>query len=393
MQGHRKAVVDHVAAVSADAAHCKAHSLAVFEREEPLLFVTAHSRCLLDTAGCDHHRDPAVDLQKLSVGGPFQQRDHIFRREFPSQMDLVAALQQQISRRRIPLVKRAVSDEDRDLFHDNALWLIKNMITDNVMKAYLPMYLFEGVYQANWNGKVTDRYQDNGETKSRERFVNGMAGGNFSFFCLAYEGNDIPPELQNFARVITFNQNFTQGFDLSVLGAENADYITMEANTDKNAMWQRYGNQEVHRQAEAGVKDAAGGSVHDLNWSVFPQLMNQGQLVLVPFWFIYYFYRDTQYYFMMDGLGTTHSLTAPIDQSEKDEVNKYNWSIWMSLAILLLGIILLAAKVSIASIAAAVGGIASLATIIFYFVRRGQILKASRSFRDQAAQRFMQQQQ
>ena len=267
------------------------------------------------------------------------------------------------------------------------------MKTDNVMKAYLPMYLFEGVYQANWNGKVTDRYQDNGETKSRERFVNGMAGGNLSFFCLAYEGNDIPPELQNFARVITFNQNFTQGFDLSVLGAENADYITMEANTDKNAMWQRYGNQEVHRQAEAGVKDAAGGSVHDLNWSVFPQLMNQGQLVLVPFWFIYYFYRDTQYYFMMDGLGTTHSLTAPIDQSEKDEVNKYNWSIWMSLAILLLGIILLAAKVSIASIVAAVGGIASLATIIFYFVRRGQILKASRSFRDQAAQRFMQQQQ
>ena len=111
MQGHRKAVVDHVAAVSADAAHCKAHSLAVFEREEPLLFVTAHSRCLLDAAGCDHHRDPTVDLQKLCVGGPFQQRDHIFRREFPSQMDLVAALQQQISRRRIPLIQRAVGDD------------------------------------------------------------------------------------------------------------------------------------------------------------------------------------------------------------------------------------------------------------------------------------------
>ena len=31
-------------------------------------------------------------------------------------------------------------------------------------------------------------------------------------------------------------------------------------------------------------------------------------------------------------------------------------------------------------------------TIIFYFVRRGQILKASRSFRDEGAQRFMQQQ-
>ena len=264
--------------------------------------------------------------------------------------------------------------------------------TGDVMKAFLPMYLFEGMYQANWSGKVTDRYQENGESKSRERFVNGVAGGNFSFFCLAYEGNDIPPELQDFARVISFPQNVQRSYDFSVLSNEGGDFMTMEANAEKNSLWQRYGNQEVHNQAESEVKRIAGNNVHDLNWSVAPQLMGQGQLVLVPFWFIYYFYRDTQYHFMMDGLGSKNKLTAPMDQGEKDEVNKYNWSMWVSLAILLIGIILLVAKVSLGAIVAPVGGIASLATIIFYFVRRGQILKASRAFRDEGAQRFMQQQ-
>ena len=168
--------------------------------------------------------------------------------------------------------------------------------------------------------------------------------------------------------------------------------MTMEANADKNSLWQRYGNQQVHAQAETEVKRIAGSQVHNLTWNVAPQLLGQGQLVLVPFWFIYYFYRDTQYYFMMDGLGCKNDLTAPVDQSEKEEVNKYNWTMWVSLAILVLGIILLVAKVNIGTFVAAIGGVASLATIIFYFVRRGKILKSSRSFRDEGAQRFMQQQ-
>lgn len=33
------------------------------------------------------------------------------------------------------LDKKAVQEEDRELFHDNALWLIQNLITDAVMKA------------------------------------------------------------------------------------------------------------------------------------------------------------------------------------------------------------------------------------------------------------------
>jgi DNA polymerase III delta prime subunit len=33
------------------------------------------------------------------------------------------------------LDKKAVQEEDRELFHENALWLIENLITDAVMKA------------------------------------------------------------------------------------------------------------------------------------------------------------------------------------------------------------------------------------------------------------------
>lgn len=261
---------------------------------------------------------------------------------------------------------------------------------DNTMKAYLPMYLYEGKYQAAWSGRVTERYEDNGSTKTRSRYVNGNAFGNFSFLCLAYEGDDIPQELKAFTATFPYTVNSTQTYNPEIIGNDpDTNLTTLAVNADPELVWSRYGEGMANSIAEDGIRAQAGSDVRDLQKNVAIDISTRGVLVLVPFWFVYYNYQQSKFYFIMDGTGRQERLTNPEDQSERKHVNKFNWLFWVTGIATLLGLIMYFMEVEGGGLVAGVGAVALICSIIFYSVRKKSILKASEEMRKLGAQRFL----
>lgn len=266
---------------------------------------------------------------------------------------------------------------------------------EDTMKAYLPMFLFEGKYEASWSGHVKEYYEDNGSTKSLKRYVNGNAYGNFSFLCLAYEGEDIPEELKSFSATFPYDVNITRMYDPAIIGDDpDQNLTTIPVNSDPELVWQRECEDTAYKIAENGIRHQAGDEVKNLQWNVSFDVFNRGTLVLVPFWFVYYNYQQSTYYFIMDGIGSQEKIITPEDMDEKKDVKKYNWLMWVAGIIALACIIFSATDVLGENVTArvliGVGGIVPLIiSIIYCLVRKSNILKASEAMRAERAQRFL----
>ncbi len=263
---------------------------------------------------------------------------------------------------------------------------------DDTMKAYLPMYLYEGRYQASWSGNVRETYDDNGTRRSRKRYVNGNAFGNFSFLCLAYEGDDIPEELKAFTATFPYTVNSTQMYNPAIIGNDpDSNLTTLAVNTDPEIIWSRYGQAMADKIADDGIRQQAGSDVSDLQKNVAVDLAQRGVLVLVPFWFVYYNYQQQKYYFIMDGTGRQERLTNPEDKSERKFVNKFNWLFWVTAILGILGLILSQSQ-SVSELGwafAIIGGLGFVGSWIFYTVRKKKILNNSQQMRAMGAQRFL----
>ena len=261
---------------------------------------------------------------------------------------------------------------------------------ENTIKAYLPMYLYEGKYQASWSGQVTERYQDNGSTKTRTRYVNGNAFGNFAFLCLAYEGEDIPEELKSFTATFPYTVNSTRMYDPAIIGNDpDSNLTTLAVNTDPELVWHRYGEEMANNVAEDGIRQQAGSDVKNLQKNVAIDIANRGTLVLVPFWFVYYNYQQSKYYFIMDGTGRQERLINPEDRTEKKEVKKFNWTMWVTGILAVIGLIMVGGQVEGGPIVTGIGALLFIISLIFCKVRKKNILKASEQMRAMGAQRFL----
>jgi len=199
---------------------------------------------------------------------------------------------------------------------------------ENVIKAYLPMFLYEGKYQSSWSCKVafmdTQLGTNYDGSKLKEKKVkkflpqNGTSQGNFSFLCLAYEGKDIPEELRTFASQFPYNTMASKEFDPELLNLENdSDLMTLALDSDTDVVWTKYGDKLVNELAEANaLQQLAGEEIKDFRASNSYDLKHNGRYVLAPFWFVYYTYNNQKYYYLMDGLGENFSLNHPVDGEE-----------------------------------------------------------------------------
>lgn len=199
---------------------------------------------------------------------------------------------------------------------------------DNVIKAYLPMFLYEGRYQSSWNCKVA--YETNEvratsdgkgvKNKTVKRFApqSGTSQGNFSFLCLAYEGKDIPEELRTFSARFPYNTMASKEYDPALLGLDAEDSpITLPLDADTDLVWNKYGDDLVNQMAVENAKQQLSGEeIKDFRSSNSYELKHNGRFVLAPFWFVYYTYNNQKHYFIMDGLGENTSMTTPVDQEE-----------------------------------------------------------------------------
>ncbi len=217
--------------------------------------------------------------------------------------------------------------------------------TDNVFRAYLPMYLYEGSYNAAWSCESSYKDQqvkigsNSVSTKEVKKWrpQNGNAAGNFAFLCLANEGsNDLPDELRQFTYQFPYEVMCSKAFDGSLLSAEDEKLITIPMNADASIVWQKHGKGLVDRTAqEAALTQIGNQEIRNFRASSSFQLSTKGEYVLAPFWFVYYNYKNQRYYFLMDGLGKTTSGNYPIDEEDlaftnsKEKIIKIvNW-LWI----------------------------------------------------------------
>lgn len=201
----------------------------------------------------------------------------------------------------------------------------------NVIKAYLPMFLYEGRYQSSWSCKVAvevNEVRASGgkvQNKTVKKFTphTGTSQGNFSFLCLAYEGKDIPEELRAFSSRFPYNTMASKEYDPALLGLDGGDSpMTMAMDTDSDLVWNKLGDSLVSELASKNaLEQLSGDEIKDFRASNSYDLKHNGRYVLAPFWFVYYTYNNEKHYFIMDGLGENVSMTTPTDQEEVDFIN------------------------------------------------------------------------
>ena len=218
--------------------------------------------------------------------------------------------------------------------------------TGKVVKAYLPMFLYEGRYEASWSAKVAyDADQIPLEPgKSNVRTIrgylpqNGTARGNFAFLCLAYEGDDIPEELRNFANKFPYKTSASKEYDPTLL--KEKGLTTLALNADSDVVWSRAGERQVNDLAyNCALEQLSGQDVKNFHCTSSYELKHSGRYVLAPFWFVYYTYNREQHHFLMDGLGEFAAMSMPVDQEEvkyvkrKKRTRKTIFWLWPLLAI------------------------------------------------------------
>jgi hypothetical protein len=277
--------------------------------------------------------------------------------------------------------------------------IFRKIRSEDVIRAYLPMYLFEGTYNAQWSCEVgyeesETHYNNKGEreerTVTRYRPANGQMQGNFNFLCLAYDGTEIPEELKRFSYSYPYNAIYSKDYDPALLGiGTDQSPMTLAPNIDKDTAWKARGNAKVKSMAEEAVKNQLSGQkTRGLHVTNSYDLKNDGRYVLAPFWFVYYTYDTEQrYYFVMDGMGEKADCTTPIDTEERDTVKRmwsqFKMSFWALIPVFALYFVGKWKAVGIAFV------VWLIATIIFgLFTRKkvNKMLEASKAVRLASAQ-------
>ena len=201
--------------------------------------------------------------------------------------------------------------------------------TGDVIQAYLPMYLFEGTYNASWSCESS--YMDQNVKVGRNsvstkdvkkwRPQNGNAAGNFAFLCLANEGNEIPDELRQFTSLFPYDVMMSKEYADGMIDFNDENMMTLERNADETLVWQKHGKDMVEETAKnAALNQIGNQEIRNFRASSSFNLTTKGKYVYAPFWFVYYNYAGDQFHFLMDGIGQRTEYSYPVNQEEVDFV-------------------------------------------------------------------------
>ena len=224
---------------------------------------------------------------------------------------------------------------------------------DNTTAVFLPMFLFEGKFEANYNCSVG--YQEtqlstgtnlSGERTIKEKTVtkwrplSGTAKGNYAFLSLAFEGDEIIPELAEWTRTFPYDPVSAQPFKMDIISGQGCQILPH--NLDRETTWHKWGTSTIEYQAknEAENQLPQGEKIKDFRTTFSYDPKHDGRMFLVPFWFVYYNYNTQKHFVLMDGLGRNIHGSIPQDFARINEVNKLQklgkWGLWIGIALALL---------------------------------------------------------
>ena len=196
-----------------------------------------------------------------------------------------------------------------------------------VFKAYLPMYLYEGRYNASWTCEAAPIITQGKKQKvgAFEAYT-GTSGGNFAVLCLGHENPDIPKELREFGKQYPYNAAAVKNYAPDQLGLNtDSNLLTLALDTDTESVWNKYGFALINNLAEQEALDEQLTDCEVKNFKVANRtfdLKHNGRYVWASFWFMFYTYHNEKHYFIMDGAGEKTFMSAPVDQNEMKHVRR-----------------------------------------------------------------------
>lgn len=195
--------------------------------------------------------------------------------------------------------------------------------TDAIHGVYVPMYLYEGSYSADWQCSEKEESMDASQ-KAEWVKQNGNATGSFSFLCLANEGGkDVSEDMMKFISNYACEVSLMAPFAEESLNPKEEKQLLLPCNVESSRVWKKHGKAKMEQIAhDAALDQLAEKKVKKFKVTTSCTLTTDGKLVLVPFWVIYYKYNNKQYHFFMDGIGANKHSEFPLDEEEKAFVKK-----------------------------------------------------------------------
>ncbi len=189
---------------------------------------------------------------------------------------------------------------------------------------YLPVFLYEGIYDCSWTCKV--KQSENGAdpadkpVKIKYRSQSGVTKGDYAFVCLACEGPEVRSESAEYLRSFNYDSGASKPFDPADLN----DYYFLTPNLDKRKTWNNRGESTLRNTAQMQVMAQIRESdFKDFKCDVSEKPDHDGRPILIPFWMLYYEYAGELHHIMMDGTGKNGIKgTMPIDHDRTDKVEK-----------------------------------------------------------------------
>jgi phage FluMu protein Com len=264
---------------------------------------------------------------------------------------------------------------------------------ENIASVYLPMYLFEGKYEASYSCSVGYHETENsgGKTRTITRWqpASGTAKSNYAFLSLAFDGQEIIPELAEWTKTFHYDPLTAQAFKPELITGKG--YQILPHNLDRETTWHKWGANAVEQLArqEAYRQLPSGEQIRDFKSTFNYDKIHDGRLFLAPFRFVYYNYEDQKYFVLFDGLGKNIHGTTPTDRKRYKTVKKLQLlGKWSSSA----GIVL-AVSVGVATSSpvagAIVGALAWLGLKFYSRFKVKRIIENARNIRREAFNRIV----
>ena len=202
----------------------------------------------------------------------------------------------------------------------------ESLVLKDIVKAYVPIYQYQGDYQSNWNrsylvSKYTpeSKLTPTGTLMSKNELVmeksdfeidsqDGIDKGNFSITVSGYRGENIPSELNIFISNAKFDSALIESFSEDKLKSDTSVQV-YASNCDEKKVWEDIGKQKLNDHVKEKIeKNFKRSCINSLETEAN---INSIACLLAPFWFVNYVFDGKKYFFTMDGTSSQSSYTSP----------------------------------------------------------------------------------
>lgn len=222
--------------------------------------------------------------------------------------------------------------------------------TRNICRVYIPMYLYRGTYAARWNCQtahdVKENVRDKNGTVSTQTVRHwepstGDIKQNFVHLVIAYEGKELPREVLDFCSSYDMGNGTFFDMDQSLLhSTDEKKVLVLTPNLEPSTVWKSRILPKLAEDAKQRMREGlAGQKTRNSTCAITDtSMISNGSCILVPYWIIYYQYKNCPQYFLMDGKGDHHAMSCPVDEEQENTVIRLQQQRIFSAACLFLGL-------------------------------------------------------